>query len=77
MGKNISKKIRVLFNDDFTLCGEFNSMMEYNVSFYVKEMNTEQLKHLYERGVNVSESRFYGWFVIVEKRLIKEVDFHE
>lgn len=77
MGKNISKKIEVLLNDDFTLCGEFNSMMEYNVSFYVKELNTGQLKHLYECGVNVSQSQLLGWFIIVDKKLIKEVDFYE
>lgn len=77
METNGSKKIKVVLRDDFTLYGDFHSMMEYNVSFYVKELNTEQLKHLYERGVNVSESRFHGWFVIVEKRLIKEVDFYE
>lgn len=77
METNGSKKIKVVLRDDFMLYGDFHSMMEYNVSFYVKEMNTEQLKHLYGRGVNVSESRFHGWFVIVEKRLIKEVDFHE
>lgn len=77
MGKNVSKKIEVLFNDDFTLWGDFNSMMEYNISFYVKELNTEQLKHLYECGVNVSQSRLLGWFIIVDKKLIKEVDFYE
>ena len=74
---NSSKKIEVLFNDDFTLCGDFHSMMEYNVSFYVKELNTGQLKHLYECGVNVSQSQLLGWFIIVDKKLIKEVDFYE
>lgn len=77
METNSSKKIKVVFNDDFTLWGDFHSMMEYNVSFYVKELNTEQLKHLYECGVNVSKSQLLGWFVIVDKRLIKEVDFYE
>lgn len=77
METNGSKKIKVVFNDNFELCGDFHSMMEYTISFYVKELNKEQLKYLYERGVNVSESRFHGWFVIVEKRLIKEVDFYE
>lgn len=71
-----SKKIKVVFNDDFTLCGEFNSMMEYNVSFYAKELNTGQLKYLYECDVNVRQSHA-GWFIIVDKKLIKEVDFYE
>ena len=74
---NSSKKIKVLFNDDFTLYGDFNSMMEYNVSFYVKELSAMQLKRLYRCGVNVSTSQVFGWFIIVEKRLIKEVDFYE
>ena len=74
---SVPDKIKVVFNDDFTLCGDFHSMMEYNVSFYVKELNTGQLKHLYECGVNVSQSRLLGWFVIVDKKLIKEVDFYE
>ena len=77
MGKNISKKIEVLFNDGFALWGDFHSMMEYNVSFYVKELNTGQLKHLYECGVNVSQSQLLGWFIIADKKLIKEVDFYE
>lgn len=74
---NSSKKIEVLFNNGFALCGDFHSMMEYNVSFYVKELNTGQLKHLYECGVNVSQSQLLGWFIIVDKKLIKEVDFYE
>ena len=77
METNSGKKIKVVFNDDFTLCGDFDSIMAYNVSFYVKELNTEQLKHLYECGVNVRQSRMLGWFIIVEKILIKEVEFYE
>ena len=77
METNGSKKIKVVFRDDFALYGDFHSMMEYNVSFYVKELNTEQLKHLYERSVDVSESRLLGWFIIVDKKLIKDVDFYE
>lgn len=77
METNGSKKIKVVFNDDFELCGDFRFMMEYNISFYVKELSTMQLKRLYRCGVNVSTSQVFGWFIIVEKRLIKEVDFYE
>lgn len=62
METNSSKKIKVVFNDDFTLCGDFDTIMEYNVSFYVKELNTEQLKYLYEKGVTVRQSRL-AWMV--------------
>lgn len=77
METNSGKKIKVVFSDDFTLCGDFFSMLEYNISFYIKELNNEQLKHLYGRGVDVSVSRMFGWFVIVRKELIKEVEFYE
>lgn len=72
-----SKKIRVLFNDDFELCGDFDSVMEYNVSLYAKELNTEQLKALYERNATVSKSVLHGWLVVINKMRIKEVDFYE
>lgn len=77
METNGIKKINVVFNDDFTLCGEFHSMMEYSLSFYVKELNIGQLKYLYKRGVNVSQPRLPEWFIIVDKSLIKKVDFYE
>jgi hypothetical protein len=71
------KKIRVLFNDYFELCGDFDSVTEYNVSLYAKELNTEQLKALYERNAVVSKSAHRGWLVIINKMRIKEVDFYE
>lgn len=74
---SVPEKIKVVFNDDFEICGDFYSMMEYTVSFCTKELNTEQLKHLYDCGVNVSTSQLYGWLIIVNKKLIKEVDFYE
>lgn len=77
METNGSKKIKVVLNDGFEICGEFDSMMEYTVSLYVKELNTEQLKALYERNVTVNAPRLRGYFAIISKKQIKEVDFYE
>lgn len=77
METNSSKKIKVVFNDDFELCGDFDSVMEYNVSLYSKELSTEQLKALYERNVTINKSILRGWLVVINKMRIKEVDFYE
>jgi hypothetical protein len=76
METNGSKKIKVVLNDGFEICGEFDSMMTYNVSLYAEELNTGQLNALYTHDVSVSKS-LRGYFVIVRKNLIKEVNFHE
>ena len=70
-------KVKIVLNDGFELCGEFDSMMEYIVSIRVKELNTAQLKALYGRNITVNARRTEGWFVIISKKLIKEVDFYE